>query len=264
MRQGIWRRSAIAGALLVAAALPALAQGLTAEQRAEVLGLLREALRSDPSLLKDALMANPAGLRDALEAMQAAETRERDDKARSAIAAHAEALFRDPADAVKGNPSGAVTLVEFFDARCGYCKQLHPVMEELIRRHGDVRVVMKDLPVLGPNSVLAARALLAAQRQGRYAPFQDALLRLREDTTEPVLRREAERARLDWARLRREMDDPAIQRRLEGNLLLARALRIEGTPALVVGETLVPGAVDLGELERLVAAERARLAPGAR
>jgi protein-disulfide isomerase len=268
------------GALLaMLAALPAGAEGppaaggggFSAEQRREILGVLREALRSDPSILKDALrqdptilrealLADPSGLREALEAMQEAESRERETAQRAAVVANAEALFRDAADPVKGNPAGTVTLVEFFDARCGYCKQMHPAMEELIRRQRDVRVVMKDLPVLGPNSVLAARALLAAQRQGRYAPFQDALLSLREDTTEPVLRREAERAGLDWGRLRREMDDPVIKRRLEANLRLARTLRIEGTPALVVGETLVPGAVDLGELERLVAEERTRLA----
>jgi protein-disulfide isomerase len=221
----------------------------TPEQRREIVEILREALVADPSIL-----------REAFEALQEAETRERETAQRAAIAAQAEALFRDPADPVKGNPQGAVTLVEFLDARCGYCKQMHPAMEELVRRNRDVRVVMKDLPVLGPNSVLASRALLAAQRQGKYGALQDALLRLREEPTEPVLKREAERVGLDWPRLRREMDDPAVQRRLEANMRLARALRIEGTPALVVGETLVPGAVDLAALERMVAEERTRLA----
>jgi protein-disulfide isomerase len=219
---------------------------LTPEQRQEVIGILRDALRDDPSIL-----------REAFEALQRAELREREGAARAAIAQHADALFRDPADPVRGNPAGAVTVVEFFDARCGYCKQLHPTMDQLVRRHGDLRVVLKDLPVLGPNSVLASRALLAAQRQGKYGPLHDALLRLREEPTEPVLRREAERVGLDWGRLRREMDDPAIARRLEANMRLASALRIEGTPALVIGETLVPGAVDLATLDRLVAEARA-------
>jgi protein-disulfide isomerase len=285
MRRRPWRAwSAGAVALALLAGTPARAQApaaagpgtpaptdFTAEQREAIRDLLREVLRTDPSILRDALrrdpsilrealVAEPLVLRDALEALQEAEAREREGMARIAIADNAEALFRDPASPVKGNPQGAVTLVEFFDARCGYCKQMHPAMEELVRRQRDLRVVMKDLPVLGPNSVLAARALLAAQRQGRYGALQDALLRLREDTTEPVLKREAERVGLDWARLRREMDDPEIQRQLEANLRLARALRIEGTPALVVGETLVPGAVDLATLERLVAEERARVA----
>jgi protein-disulfide isomerase len=126
----------------------------------------------------------------------------------------------------------------------------------MLRRQRDVRVVLKDLPILGPASLVASRALLAAQRQGKYAELQDALMRLREEPAEPVLRREAERLGLDWARLRRDMDDPAIAQRLEANTRLAGALRIEGTPALVIGTTLVPGAVDLATLERLVAEAR--------
>ncbi len=229
----------------LATVAPAAAQQFSAEQRQEIISILREALRQDPSIL-----------RDALEAMESAEQENREQATRAALAAHAEALFRDPADPVRGNPQGSVTLVEFFDARCGYCKQLHPTLEQLIRRQPDLRVVMKDLPILGPNSVLASRALLAAQRQGKYGPLQDALLKLREEPTEPVLRREAERVGLDWARLRRDMDDPAVQRRLQANLALAQALHIQGTPAIVVGEQVIPGAVDLGTLEALVAAAR--------
>jgi protein-disulfide isomerase len=221
--------------------------GFSPEQRAAIVDILREALRQDPSILREALVA-----------LQAAETRDRQGATRGAIAAHAEALLRDPADPVKGNPQGAVTIVEFFDARCGYCKQLHPVVEQLLRRQPDVRLVMKDLPILGPNSILASHALLAAQAQGKYAALQDALMRLREEPAEPVLRREAERVGLDWARLRQDMNDPAIQRRIEANGRLAAALRIEGTPAMVIGEALVPGAADLATLERLVGEARAR------
>jgi len=238
-------------AVAIAAASPdagsAWAQGFTPEQRQEIIGILREALKTDPSIL-----------REALETLRDSQTRDRQEAQRNAIAAHAEALFRDPADPVRGNPEGRITLVEFFDARCGYCKQLHPTLTELMRWAPDLRVVLKDLPILGPNSVLASRALLAAQRQGKYAPLHDALLRLREEPTEPVLKREAERLGLDWARLRRDMDDPAIARRLEANIRLAQALSIEGTPALVIGDSLVPGAVDLATLERLVAEQRER------
>jgi protein-disulfide isomerase len=223
----------------------AAAQGLSAEQRQEVLELLRRSLREDPSIL-----------RDALTALEADEQRSRGQAVSQAIDANAAALFRDPADPVRGNPAGAVTVVEFFDTRCGYCKQFHPVMEQLLARERDVRVVLKDLPILGPNSVLASRALLAAQRQNGHAALHDALMRLREEPTEAVLRREVERARLDWARLRRDMDDPAIAERIGRNMALARALGIEGTPALVVGRTLVPGFVDLPTMQRLVAEAR--------
>jgi protein-disulfide isomerase len=229
------------------AGLASAQRGFDDAQRAEIVGILRDALRSDPSIL-----------REALEGLEAADRREREGLGRAAIAAHAEALFRDPADPSKGNPQGAVTIVEFFDPRCGYCKQMRPVVEDLLRRQRDVRWVMKDLPILGPSSVQASRALLAAQRQNRYAELHDAVMKLREDPAEPVLKREAERVGLDWARLRRDMDDPAIQGRIEANTRLAQALRVEGTPAMVVGGALVPGAVDLASLERLVAEARTR------
>ncbi|MEN0076627.1 MAG: DsbA family protein [Paracraurococcus sp.] len=221
--------------------------GLTPAQRQEVVAVLRDALKQDPSILRDALVA-----------LEQAENQERLGAQRAAIAEHAAALFRDAEDPVKGNPQGKVTLVEFFDARCGYCKQMQPAMDALLQRQKDVRLVLKDLPILGPNSLLASRALLAAQRQGRYAELHEALMRLREDPAEPVLKREAERVGLDWARLRRDMDDPAIARRIEANTRLAGALKIQGTPALVIGDGLVPGAVDLATLERLVGAARAR------
>jgi protein-disulfide isomerase len=237
---------ALALVLACAAPLAAVAQGFSETQRAEIVDILRRALREDPSIL-----------RDAIGGLEAADQEARGTAQRAALVAQAEALFRDPADPVKGNPRGDVTLVEFFDARCGYCKQLHPTMEALIRRDPNLRVVMKDLPILGPNSVLASRALLAAQRQGRYGPLYDALMTLRTEPTEPVIRQQAERAGLDWARLRRDMDDPAVQARIDVNLRLAQVLGIEGTPALVVGTTLVPGAVDLPALERLVAEARA-------
>lgn len=237
-------RRAILAAL---AALPAAAaaQGLSPQQRGEVLELLRQALREDPAIL-----------RDALGALEQAEAREREAAQAAALRAARPAIFEDAALPVKGNPQGRLAIAEFFDARCGYCKQLHPVMEQLLAADRDIRVVMLDLPILGPNSVLASRALLAAQRQGRYAELHDALLRLREEPTEPVLRREAERLRLDWPRLRREMDDPAVARRIQANLALAERLGIQGTPALVVGEVLVPGAVDLPALQALVTRAR--------
>lgn len=232
---------------LGAALLPgtALAQALSPEQRAEVLQLLRQALRDDPSIL-----------REAMASMERAEQAERNSQQATVINQRAELLFRDPQDAVKGNPQGRVTFVEFFDARCGYCKQLHPAMDQLLQTERDVRVVLKDLPILGPNSVVASRALIAAQKQNLYVPLYDALMRLREEPVEAVLRREAERVRIDWARLRRDMDDPAIMARIGRNLELARALDIQGTPALIIGTTMVPGAVDLAELQRLTAAAR--------
>jgi protein-disulfide isomerase len=239
---------ALLAATLALAGGPARAQGLTPQQRQEVVTILREALRSDPSIL-----------RDAVAAMEQAEERERANQAQGAIRRHAERLFRDPADPVRGNPAGSITLVEFFDARCPYCKRMPPVLNELLRRHRDVRLVLKDMPILGPNSVLASRALLASQRQGKYHEYHDALMATREELAEPVLKREAEKLGLNWTRLRADMDSPEIRDRIAANVALAREIGIDGTPAYVIGDRAVPGALDLAGLEQLLAeARRAR------
>jgi protein-disulfide isomerase len=241
------RRSMLGLAALLPGALiagAALAQGLSEAQRAEVLEILRRALREDPSILRDALLN-----------LERAEEQARAEAQTRAIITHAERLFRDPELPFKGNREGRVVIAEFFDARCGFCKQMHPVMDQLLARERDVRLNLFDFPILGPNSLIAARALLAAQRQGQaqHNALYDALLRLREEPTEPVIRREAERLRLDWARLRRDMDDNAVMQRIDRNLQLARALDIQGTPAILGGTTMIPGATDLATLRQMTA-----------
>ncbi|MBR0653312.1 DsbA family protein [Roseomonas terrae] len=221
------------------------AQSFTEAQRAEIVGIMRDALRRDPTIL-----------REAFGAIQAAEEREREDAQRGAIEAHRQEIFGVANDPVRGNPRGNVTIVEFFDVRCPYCKRLHAEMKPLLERDRSIRVVMKDLPILGPQSVVASRALLAAQRQGKYGELYDALMGLRGEPTDALIRSEAERVGLDYGRLRGDMDDPAIQRRLDANIALARSLRIEGTPALIIGDTLVPGALPASQIEQMVAAER--------
>jgi protein-disulfide isomerase len=155
-------------AVLVTLASGAAAQGpaspalqplgsFTMQQRQEIIGIMREALRTDPSLL-----------RDAITALQEDEERQKTSAARGTIGELNQALFRNPADPVAGNPNGDVTVVEFYDARCPYCRRMVPVVAELLRRDPNVRFVYKDFPILGPASTLGARALLAAQKQGGY------------------------------------------------------------------------------------------------
>ncbi len=251
-----WPMLPLVGLLLTSCLAPSRAQGQTTAppaatgafspaQRQEIVGILRDALREDPTIL-----------RDAVAAMEMAEQRDREGLARNAIARNRAALVGNAADPVRGNPAGRITVVEFFDARCPYCKGMVPALAELLRRNRDVRLVQKDLPILGPNSVLASRALLAAQRQGRYADYHDALLTTREDLTEAVLKREAEKLGLNWQRIRTEMDMPDIRQRLDANLALAHEIGIEGTPAFIVGDHLAPGAMDLAALERLIGEAR--------
>ena len=228
-----------------AAAAATNAESFTPAQRSEIVHIVREALKSDPSIL-----------RDAVAALQADEGLRQDAAARGAIAGSRHALVHDATDPVAGNPAGDVTVIEFFDVRCPYCRHMQPVMEQLLRADHGVRLVLKDLPVLGAASTLGARALLAAERQGGYLRLQDLLLRS-GPPSEASLRDEATALGLDWARMQQDMADPAIQQKIDANLALARRLGIDGTPAFIVGGKLISGEVELAELQRAIAEARA-------
>jgi len=157
---------------------------------------------------------------------------------------------------VDGNPQGDVTLVEFFDVRCPYCRRMTPVIADLLRHDRNLRLVRKDIPILGPGSVLGAKALLAAQKQGGYLRLKDAVMSGPADVTPDTLRAAAEKTGLDWDRLQQDMADPAVQQRIDANLALAGKLGIQGTPAYVIGSRMLPGAVTLAELQDAVAEAR--------
>jgi len=236
-------------AMLVMAALllapVAHAQSFSPQQRDEIVSIIRQALKTDPTLL-----------RDAITALQQEESRRQNAVARSAIADSAQALARTPGDPVAGNPNGDVTVVEFYDVRCPYCRRMVPVVADLLKADPNVRVVYKDFPILGPASVTAARAVLAAQRQGGYFKLHAALMSGPPNIDQDTLRTAAQRAGLDWERLQRDMADPEIQARINAYLELGRKLDIQGTPAYVIGKQLLPGAVDFADLAGAVAQAR--------
>lgn len=240
------RSALLAGLLASSAMVPAVAAAeFTADQRAEVISILREALKQDPSIL-----------RDAIDALRADEGVREQAAAKAAVAGIRDKLV-DPADPVGGNPQGDITIVEFFDVRCGYCKRLDPVLAQALVQDRNIRRVYKDLPILGPGSVLGAKATLAAHKQNAYEKMRDALMKGSPDITMASIQTEAKRLGLDWTRMAKDMESPEVRERIDTNLGLAQALGIQGTPAMVIGGELVPGAVPLAELKRLVAAARA-------
>jgi protein-disulfide isomerase len=234
-------RIVVLGLALCLPSVVTLADEFTAAQRAEIVKIVRDALKHDPSIL-----------RDAVTALQADET----GKQKEVLAAAKNSLI-DPADPVAGNPHGDVTIVEFFDTRCPYCRKIEPTMADLLARDHGVRLVFKDLPILGPASVLGSKALLAAQKQGGYEKLRDAIMSAPPQTTKAMIQEAANHLGLDWPRLQHDMDDPAIQARIDSNLKLARSIGIEGTPALVIGGELIPGAVEGDELRSAIAKARA-------
>jgi protein-disulfide isomerase len=216
----------------------------TPSQRAEIVAVVREALKQDPSILRDAVVALQADEgRRSMQAAHAAITQSRD-------------RLVTPLDPVAGNPHGDVTIVEFFDTRCPYCRRLEPVMDGFLGQDHNVRLVYKDLPILGPASILGTRALLAAQRQDAYSKMREVVMKLPPDTTIAQIESSARALGLDWPRMARDMEDPAVQARIDANLKLAHDLGIQGTPALVIGNDLLPGALDLPQLQTAVAQAR--------
>jgi protein-disulfide isomerase len=249
MHKGLTAAAAAAVlALALAFAAPAArAQGLTPEQAKQVEDVVRRVIKDNPRLILEAI----EDLRRQQEAAGKA-------KALAALKERRKELENDPATPVAGNPAGDVTVVEFFDYRCPYCKAAHERVKQVVAKDGKVRLVLKEFPILGPESVFAARAALAAHRQdpGKYYALHDALLSTKERLTDALTLKIAGDAGLDVERLKKDMAAPEISRILEAVADLAEELGISGTPAFVVGEALAPGAIDAATLEKMIAAAR--------
>ena len=208
------------------------------------------------SIIHDYLLQHPDVLIAALRAAQDKLDRDSTAKATQAVASHRQQIFDDPATPAQGSAPGSATLVEFFDYRCPYCKQVQPALEALLQQDPKLRVVYKELPILGPVSITAAHAALAAQRQGKYDAFHSAMMDARGQITDDTVYQVAGSVGLDVGRLKRDMAAPEIARQLKANLALADELDIHGTPAFIVGNRVVPGAVDLDSLKTMIADAR--------
>lgn len=215
-------------------------------------GAEREAIEG---IIADYILENPEIIYRALQVLQERQQAAQAEQARLALETHRDALERDPNSPVGGNPEGDVTVVEFFDYRCPYCKRVAPDVERLTTEDDEVRLVYKEWPILGPESVFAARAALAAREQGRYLDLHDRLMGLREVTEKSVMA-VARDLGLDLERLREDMAAPEIDAHLQATARLAEALGITGTPAFVIGDEIVPGAANYGALSGMVEAAR--------
>ena len=237
--------------LLVALALlpprPAAASEFTPDQRKEIEGIIKDFLANHPDLLMQAIQ-------DADEKLKA----DAKDKAAKALADHRQQVFDDPESPTAGNPKGDVTLVEFFDYRCPYCKQVEPALEKLTQDDKQLRFVYKEFPVLGPDSVLAAHVALAAKLQGKYDAFHRVMMATPGHPDEGAIYKVAASVGLDIDRLKQDIKSPDIEKQLKANLQLGNTLDIDGTPAFIVGTTIVPGAISLEELRQLIATTRAK------
>jgi len=202
--------------------------------------------------VRDYLLDHPEVIMEAVSRFEARQRTEEESAGQKILNDRAEEIFRDPDSPVVGNPDGDVTLVEFFDYNCPYCRQMAPLMVQAEAADPKLRIVYKEFPILGPNSMFAAKAALAAHKQGRYAEFHKALMQVRSVTDDARTLAVAGQVGLDGERLKTDMRDAAIQNLIDRNVALARALHINGTPGFVVGERILAGATDLKSLQAAI------------
>lgn len=212
--------------------------------------------RAIQEIVRDYLVKNPEVIMEAIEELQKRERAETAEKQKGALAANKQKIFQDPASPVGGNPQGDVTVVEFFDYQCGYCKAVTGDVNTLLKTDGKVRFVYKEFPILGPASLTAAKAALAARAQGKYEALHNALMANKGQLDDAKIFQIAAGAGLDVDKLKKDMNTPEVEQAIGANHALAEALGIRGTPAFVVGDELVPGAIKLDEMKKLVAQAR--------
>lgn len=216
-------------------------QTMTPEKQAEI-----------EKIVHDYLLKNPEVIREAIQALQAKEEQNKADAQTALVTQNKDALFNDPATPVAGNPMGDVTVVEFFDYHCPYCKAVASPLNQLIQEDKGVRLVLKEFPILGQDSILAAQAALAAVAQGKYWELHQGLMEHRGQFDMEVIKSIAAKAGLDPKKLEADMQSDKIQPALSANHALAKTLDISATPTFVIGDQVVEGAVPLEQLKDLI------------
>jgi protein-disulfide isomerase len=207
-------------------------------------------------IVHDYILQHPEVIVEALQSAEEKMKAQSEESARAALVERRQELLDDPTAPTAGNPKGDVTIVEFFDYRCPYCKQVEPALEALLTEDRELRIVYKELPILGKDSVYATRVALAARNQAMYDKFHAAMMAAKGKIDEKGILQIAADSGLDIERLRRDMPAPEIDEIIKRNYDLAQALDIHGTPAFVIGGELVAGAIDIETMKRRIAAAR--------
>lgn len=235
--------------LLIIFAAPVTAQELSPEQKAAVDAQIRAYILENPEII--------------VEAMQVLEQREQEAQAnsdRDLVASLRSELEDDGYSLIAGNPDGDVTMVEFLDYRCGYCKQAHDGVKALIASDPNIKFIIKEFPILGAESTFAARAAMASLEQGAdaYLSFNDAMMRHRGDLDQHAVMRIAGEVGIDQAKLAQDIQNPQIAANIRQTYGLARRLDISGTPAFIIGDTIVRGFLPYDGLKEIVEEQRER------
>jgi protein-disulfide isomerase len=206
--------------------------------------------------IREYLIANPEVLVEAMQELERKQDSQRDTVAMKAVQENRTQLVNDPESPIAGNPNGDVTIVEFSDYQCPYCKRAHAAVKTVLASDSKIRLVFKDLPILGEPSRIAALAALASRAQHKHLVFHNALMEFNGKIDRDKIMEIAGSVGLDVAQLQKDMEDPKLKEIIDRNMALATALGVRGTPAFVIGNQFVPGAVDADTLKQLIADAR--------
>ncbi len=241
-----------AAALLISASsVRAAEDALTKNQQDEV-----------RALVKDYLLKNPGIIVDALDAYQRDQQAMQQKQFESRIKTHKDFIFSESA-AAAGNPKGDITIVEFFDYNCGYCKHAVEDVVKIVEQDKNVHVVFHEMPILSETSMDAARWSLASAKQGKYFEFHKALMKDVGPRNRKTFEKVAKAVGLDVEKLAKDAEeDKEIRQTIEKSLEVARDLGIRGTPAFIIGDILAPGYMGYDNMKKAVADTRAARAGG--
>ena len=196
---------------------------------------------------------NPEIIMEAIKILQAKDAKNKQEQADQNIKSNKQRLEDDKNAPILGNPNGEIIIVEFFDYNCGYCRRAFKTIMNLIADNNAVKVVMRELPILGDASVFTAKASLASQKQQKYEEFHVVLMNNRSRNTEKSVLKIAKKIGMDIDQLQLDMNSSFVLDHIEESQKLSESLGISGTPAFVFGEKIVPGAIDLQAMKDLVA-----------
>ena len=209
--------------------------------------------------VRDYLLSNPQVIMDAVAKLEEMEAQQQVQVDSALVETHKDALLNDGYSWVGGNPDGDFTIVEFMDYRCGYCRKAAPEVTELIEKDGNIRLIVKEFPILGDASMISSRFAIATQivaGDEAYEQVHEALISLEGNPGEAQLQRLAETFGFDYDAVKAEMDSEEVTRRITETRALAQAMQISGTPSFVFGTEMVRGYAPLAAMEQIVAQAR--------
>lgn len=244
-------RAGTAALALAVAALPAAALDLSNMTDSEKAAF--------GAAVHDYLMKNPEVLVEAINELQQRQQTEAAKGDQALIAENAQDLFQSSDDWVGGNPQGDLTIVEFMDYKCGYCKKAFPDVTRLLKDDGKIRFVVKEFPILGPQSELGARFAIAVRQvagDAAYGKVHNALMAFRGDITEASLKKLATDQGLDAAAVMGKMTSDSVTNVIKANYALAQKLKIDGTPGFIIGKDVLRGYAPYDQMKEIVAEER--------